>query len=152
MLKFFLVYCSIVPDGLSIIFSCCPISLPKSVFLLRRALSFLLRYTSLKMTPPFGTFFKTCVCGSASPQIRSLLQQIGRLLQQIRRLLQMMRKASSDDAEGFFRCCRRLLLMLRKASSEEAFRRCGQLLNSASSEEVVWLARTYIRHSSYVRV
>ena len=130
MLKFFLVYCSIVPDGLSIILSCCPILLPESVFLLRRALSFLLRYTSLKLTPPFGTFFQTCVCGAASPQIGRLLQQIGRLLQQIRRLL----------------------LMLRKASSEEAFRRCGQLLNSASSEEVVWLARTYIRHSSYVRV
>ena len=38
-----------------------------------------LRYTSLKMTLPFGTFFRTCICGAASPQIGRLLQQIGRL-------------------------------------------------------------------------
>ena len=42
MLKFFLVYCSIVPDGLVVTLSCCPILLPESVFLLRRALAFLL--------------------------------------------------------------------------------------------------------------
>ena len=77
----------------------------------------LIRYTSLQKMPPFGTFFRTCVCGAASCCAAN-------------------RKASSDDAEGFFRCCGRLPL---KKPSEDA--ESGKLLNSASSEEVC----TYVR-------
>ena len=120
------------------VFSCCPILLPESVFLLRRALTFLLWCTSLKMTLPFRTFFQTCVCCAASPQI-------GRLLQQIRRLLLMLRKASSDVAECFFW---RNLPKMRTASKFRIFGRSG----TAAHVCTYLIVHTYIPHSSYVRV
>ena len=96
MLKFFLVYCSIVPDGL-VTLTCCPITVHvfKNDAALRNVFSRLAFASQLRRKSE-GFFSKSE--GSSANQ-----------------------KASSDDAEGFFRCGGRLLLMLRKASSEEAF-------------------------------
>ena len=121
MLKFFLVYCSIVPDGLVVTLTCCPIMVHvfKNDAALRKV------FPDLRLRRSFTANQKA---SSANWKASSANQ-----------------KASSDDAEGFFQRCGRLLLMLRNASSEEAFQRCGQLLNSASSEVV--RLHTYVHTS-----
>ena len=112
------------------------------------------------MTPPFGTFFRTCVCGAASPQIGRLLQQIGRLLQQIGRLLQQIGRLLQQIGRLLQQIGRllqqigrlllkigrlllkigRLLLKTRKAS-EEAFHIFGRSGTYVASAKLVYRGR-----------
>ena len=113
MLKFFLVYCSIVPDGLVVTLSCCPIMVHvfKNDAALRNVFSGL-AFAAQLCRKSEGFFSKSEGFFSKS---EGFFGWCGRLLP-------ILRKASSDVAECFFW---RSLLKMQTASKFRIFGRSG---------------------------